>query len=386
MKKIKILAYYLPQFHPTYINDKYWGKGFTEWTNVAKAKPLFRGHEQPMIPSDLGFYDLRVPEIRREQAKMAEEYGIYGFCYFHYWFGGGERILEMPFNEVLKDKSIELPFCLAWANHSWSNKTWNKNNLYQKDITFLEQKYLGDSDYILHFETLLPAFKDDRYIKVDNKPIFMIYLPFDFPECQHFIELWNNLAKQNGFDGIYFIAHYFSAQNLKLKQIKNINKLIEEDYRKLLNLGFDAIAPTHQHYAEVKAIGVVKKAIYSISKKYLRSAIINKYKYSKVMKHFYPSVDCRYNVFPELLPRRDRSPRTGRMAQIYYQSSPLEFEKAMRKCLENSSNENKEGFIFLNSWNEWGEGSFVEPDSRYGKSYLETIKKVGEDNYEKRNQ
>lgn len=197
-KKARVIAFYLPQYYPVPENDKMWGKGFTEWTNVAKAKPQFKGHYQPQIPADLGFYDLRLPQVRIEQAKMAREYGIEGFCYWHYWFGNGKRILEMPFDEVLKSGEPDFPFCLAWANHSWSNKTWQKANGITKEVTFLEQTYPGDEDYILHFNSLLPAFRDKRYITVDDKPLFMVYDPTNIPDNAHFIELWNKLAVENG--------------------------------------------------------------------------------------------------------------------------------------------------------------------------------------------
>ena len=374
-EKIKVLAYYLPQFHPNEINDKYWGKGFTEWTNVAKAKPLFKGHQQPMIPKDLGFYDLRLKEVRRAQSQMALDNGVYGFCYFHYWFGNGERILDMPAKEMLIDSEITIPYCFAWANHSWSNKTWTKNNNFRKETIFLEQKYLGEQDYILHFNEVLPYFRDERYIKVDNKPVFMIYLPFDVPHCAEFIRLWNNLAIKSGFDGIYFIAHYFSAQNIKIKDIKNFENNIKMDYDKLLKMGFNKIAPTHQNYAEYKASGFIKKASISFSRKYFRGLILNKHKYEKVMKYFYPSFDNKNFIAPELLPRRDRSPRSGRIAQIYYNSTPEKFGQAIEKCLSNVSSNDNDNFVFLNSWNEWGEGSFVEPDIYYDDQYLKVIKK-----------
>ncbi|MBQ4029820.1 MAG: glycoside hydrolase family 99-like domain-containing protein, partial [Prevotella sp.] len=175
--KARVIAYYLPQFHPIPENDKYWGKGFTEWTNVAKARPLFRGHYQPRIPADLGFYDLRMPEVREAQAELAREAGIEGFCYWHYWFGHGKRLLERPFNEVVASGKPDFPFCLAWANHDWTTKTWEKG---VKDGMIAEQLYLGKEDYRLHFNTLLPAFKDHRYIRIDGKPLFVIYDPYRF--------------------------------------------------------------------------------------------------------------------------------------------------------------------------------------------------------------
>ena len=155
-KKARVIALYLPQFHPIPENDAWWGKGFTEWTNVAKAKPLFKGHYQPHIPADLGFYDLRLPEVREAQAELAREAGIEGFCYWHYWFGNGRRLLERPFNEVLESGKPDFPFCLAWANHSWSSNSWKKGFALQKNTLLLEQTYPGEQDYIDHFHAVLP--------------------------------------------------------------------------------------------------------------------------------------------------------------------------------------------------------------------------------------
>ena len=191
MKKARVIAFYLPQFHPIPENDKYWGKGFTEWTNVAKARPLFKGHYQPHIPADLGFYDLRLPEIREQQAELASEAGIEGFCYWHYWFGNGKQLLERPFNEVVASGKPNFPFCLAWANHDWTTATWKKG---MKGGMIAEQLYLGKEDHIQHFNTLLPAFKDERYIRVDGKLLFLIYDPYRFEHVEEFIETWHKLA------------------------------------------------------------------------------------------------------------------------------------------------------------------------------------------------
>ena len=169
-KQARVIAFYLPQFHPTSTNDKWWGKGFTEWTNVCKARPLFRGHYQPHIPADLGFYDLRLEETRIAQAKMAREYGIEGFCYYHYWFGNGKRELERPFQDVFESGKPDFPFMLFWANQSWHTKHWSRDKVATKE-PIIEQRYEGEEDYTMHFYSLLPVFKDPRYIKVDNKPV-----------------------------------------------------------------------------------------------------------------------------------------------------------------------------------------------------------------------
>jgi lipopolysaccharide biosynthesis protein len=209
-KKARVIAFYLPQFHPIPENDKWWGKGFTEWTNVKKAKPLFKGHYQPRVPADLGYYDLRMPEVREAQAQMAREAGIEGFCYWHYWFGNGKRLLERPFNEVLASGKPDFPFCLGWANESWkgfAHGLKNRNLL-------IEQQYPGIDDYIAHFYAVLPAFKDKRYITVDGKPFFLIYKPLDNSEVIVFIETWHKLAKENGLSGIYFVGQLSDDENI----------------------------------------------------------------------------------------------------------------------------------------------------------------------------
>ena len=220
--KARVIAFYLPQFHPIPENDKWWMKGFTEWTNVGKARPLFPGHYQPKVPADLGYYDLRVPETRKAQADMAKEYGIEGFCYWHYWFGNGKRLLERPFNEVLASGEPDFPFCLAWANESWRGFF---HGVKTKE-TLITQLYPGKDDYIAHFNEVLPAFKDHRYITVEGKPIFVIYQPFDHPEMKDFIELWRTLAKQNGLKGIHFVGHTYN---------------LAKDRAELMRMGFDAI-------------------------------------------------------------------------------------------------------------------------------------------------
>ena len=211
--KARVIAFYLPQFHPIKENDEWWGKGFTEWTNVGKAKPLFKGHYQPRVPADLGYYDLRMPEVREAQADMAREAGIEGFMYWHYWFGNGKQILERPFNEVLSSGKPDFPFCLGWANHSWTRRTWNSDAQKHKNLDLMIQEYPGDEDIVQHFDNVLPAFKDKRYIAVDGKPMFLIYDPEALPDAKHFINIWQNLAKKNGLSGIHFVGLQNAAVN-----------------------------------------------------------------------------------------------------------------------------------------------------------------------------
>ena len=204
--KARVIAFYLPQFHPFKENDEWWGKGFTEWTNVGKAKPLFRGHYQPRVPADLGYYDLRCPWVREAQADMAREAGVEGFMYWHYWFGNGRTLMADIFDDVLKSGKPDFPFCLGWANHSWSRRTWNSDAQNHKNVDLMIQEYPGDEDITSHFYNVLPAFKDKRYITVDGKPIFMIYDPAALPDAPHFMKMWRNLAVENGLNGIHFVG------------------------------------------------------------------------------------------------------------------------------------------------------------------------------------
>ena len=207
-KKARVIAIYLPQYHPIPENDEVWGKGFTEWTNVAQAKPLFRGHYQPRIPADFGFYDLRMPEVREMQAEYARRAGIEGFMYWQYYFGNGKKLLERPFEEVLASGKPDFPFCLGWANHSWQTLTWKRDASKKEGKTMImEQRYDGEKQYIDHFYYNLPAFKDKRYITVDGKPIFLIWNPMDHPDqISLLIKTWKRLAKENGLPGIHMIG------------------------------------------------------------------------------------------------------------------------------------------------------------------------------------
>lgn len=372
--KARVIAFYLPQFHPVEENDKYWGKGFTEWTNVAKAKPLFKGHYQPQIPADLGFYDLRLKEIREDQAKMAEECGIEGFCYWHYWFGNGKKVLEKPFEAVLSSGEPQFPFCLGWANHSWTNKTWIKNKAFQKDTVIFAQTYPGRDDYINHFYEVLPAFKDERYIKVDGKPLFLIFSPESIPDSAEFIQIWQDLAKQNGLDGIYFVARVSATGKFDLKT-KDYLDSVESRYKRILTLGYDAINSDTTRYAEVQVEGLYKKMFRAAWTRMTGMGLLYKYDYEKIMNNFYLPVEEEENIFPQILPRFDRTPRAGRAARIYVNSTPEKFYKATKKALELvEKKQDEHKIIFLQSWNEWGEGNYMEPDLKFGKAYLESLK------------
>lgn len=380
MSKARVIAFYLPQFHPIPENDLWWGKGFTEWTNVAKAKPAFRGHVQPKVPADLGFYDLRLPEVRQAQADMARECGIEGFCYWHYWFGNGRTLLEMPFNEVLRTGEPDYPFCLGWANHSWSNKTWQKNQAFQQDTMFLEQTYGDIDDYIKHFYAVLPAFKDHRYITVDGKPLFLIFAPFDFPNLKEFTELWQKLAKENGLKGIFFVGKTGSVGRFDKGIFHDYAADIKERYKTVMGFGMDAVNSINIRRAQLLAIGKYRVMIRRLLAHINNDIVVEKYDYKDIIKYLLTEEDKQENVFPTIIPRYDKTPRVGKRADAFVGATPELFEKSAREAIDLVSHKDPEHrIIFLQAWNEWGEGNYMEPDLEFGHGFLDALRRALEE-------
>jgi hypothetical protein len=381
--KARVIAFYLPQFHPVEVNDKYWGKGFTEWRNVAKARPLFRGHNEPRIPADLGYYDLRMPEIREQQAALAKEAGIEGFCYWHYWFGNGKEVLERPFDEVVRSGDPDFPFCLGWANHSWTTRTWTKIKSNAEDSYIFKQEYPGEKDYMDHFYRLLPAFKDNRYITVDGKPLFLIFDLNGFNDFINFKNVWNNLAEENGLPGFYFVSHTSTVPIINRENRKELlhpDVLAENAVKLAFEKGADAVETLNLQYAELKAKGLLYKAFGVVSRNKLNGLFLEKYDYGKIVNNYQIAMASRNNVFPEILVGNDRSPRAGRKAIIYYNATPENFYLGAKKAIDLVSKKPFENrIIFLNSWNEWGEGSYMEPDTKYGKGFISQLRRALDD-------
>jgi hypothetical protein len=376
MKDVRVIAFYLPQFHPIPENDKWWGKGFTEWTNVAKATPQYKGHIQPKVPADLGFYDLRLPESRQAQADLAREYGIEGFCYWHYWFGNGNQLLQRPFEEVLESGEPDFPFCLGWANHSWSNKTWNKNKAFQSDTMFMEQTYGDEKDYRIHFEYVLRAFQDSRYITVDGKPLFYIHDPLRFEGVDRFIELWRKWAVEAGLSGIYFVGHVESVGVLNKGIAHDYMGDAAENYKKGFSLGLDAINSNGMRRGEMNAVGKMGVFKNRVLNHLVDSSKLELYDYKRVMEGMYTDEDSWENVFPTVIPRWDRTPRRGRGADVFVGETPELFEETMDRVINIiGDKESEHRIIFLRAWNEWGEGNFMEPDLQWGRGFLDALKR-----------
>lgn len=359
MSKPRLIAFYLPQYHPFKENDEWWGKGFTEWTNVGRAKPMFRGHVQPKVPRDLGYYDLRVPETREEQARLAKYAGIEGFCYWHYWFGNGKRLMERPFNEVLETGKPDFPFCLGWANHSWSAKNWNTNDVRGRvDRILIEQTYGGVEDYTLHFKTMLPAFQDKRYMKVDHHPLFVIWQPELIPNFKEFKDTWNRLALENGLETFYFVGFAYGS-----KKVKEIEEL-----------GLNALCVDYMYEAfldKMNLFNIYKRKVL----KFFRIPKPLKLPYHKYVGYCIRQYEkANEKILPCVVSNFDHSPRSKGQACVLTQQSPSEFVNLLEKVVQLFSRQKSDSpLVFIKSWNEWGEGNYLEPDMEFGDEYIQTM-------------
>lgn len=360
MPKSRLIAYYLPQFHPIPENDLWWGKGFTEWTNVTKARSFYAGHYQPNLPTELGFYDLRLPEVRQQQADLAHEYGLEGFCYWHYWFGGGRRILERTFAEVLSSGEPKFPFCLAWANETWRGIQYGANN----GATLIEQTYPGLEDFQAHFAALLPAFRDKRYITVDGNPLFVVYMPHKLPNAQQFIELWRGLANKSGLAGLHLVGLQDSSAWNPLEH------------------GFDAVIP-HEPWQHFKLMPqrAIEKLVRIVAAKSFTDVLRNRFKipaqydYREFVQISFQT-KMPDKTYPCVIPNWDTTPRTSEWGVVLNNSSPELFAVHLDKAIQMMHDAPADRkIIFIKSWNEWAEGNYLEPDRRFGRGYLEALKK-----------
>ncbi len=361
--KPRIIAFYLPQFHPFKENDEWWGKGFTEWTNVGKARSLFKGHNQPRVPTELGYYDLRLPIIREQQAQMAREAGIEGFCYWHYWFGNGKRLIPEVFDDVLKTGKPDFPFCLGWANHSWYAKNWNSDGTTTNRL-LMEQTYPGMHDEKMHFSFLLQAFQDNRYIKINGAPILYIFDPIRLPE--EYLQDFRKWTIEAGFPDLYVVANITT-------HLANQDDLIKKGYS----------AVTYQRLGDLdiedaSLEGKLKRKIRQKFKSiihFFKHRPPRMYDYSLCYHKLVTAREKEENVIPQLLPQWDHSPRSGWNGEILINCNPDIFYLHTKEVLDITKNkENK--LIFLKSWNEWGEGNMMEPDITYGRGFIDALRRA----------
>ena len=346
---VKLIAFYLPQFHQIPENDKWWGEGFTEWTNVKKAIPQFKGHYQPHIPGELGYYNLTNKEVMKRQIELAKQYGIYGFCFHHYWFAG-KRLLEKPVNMLIENKDLDIPFCLCWANENWTRRWDGLDN-----EVLIAQKHSPEDD-INFIEDISKYFNDTRYIKIDEKPVLIIYRIELFPNPEDTIVRWRKWMEDHGYKGIYLIG----AQGFACK---NPTKY-----------GLDAAV-------EFPPNGMYKynyiSSQVSFKNPNFKGNIVD-YSYYVNNKLYLKEDKEKYNLFKTIIPSWDNTPRRGNKSTIFYNSSPELYKQWLKDIIiYTKTKKNKdEQFVFINAWNEWGEGAYLEPDVKYGYSYLNSTKEA----------
>lgn len=333
----RLIAFYLTQFHPTPENDLWWGKGFTEWTNVTKAKPLFDNHYQPHLPSDFGFYDLRLRETRRDQIRTAKQYGIDGFCYHYYWFSG-KRILNQPLDDMLLDSESDMPFCLCWANENWTRR-WDA----AEHEVLIAQKYLPDDD--LNFiKSLIPFFEDQRYIRVDNKPYLIVYRPQHLPDAKKTLSVWRDFCKSIGLGELHICAALTHGN---------------EDYTQY---GFDSGVEFPPHNIKAQNCSNQVK-LYEPHKGGV-------YQYADIAEFYMNRNYTNQRVFKTVFPSWDNTARTKERALVVLNGHPENYEYWLSSTID-ITHQNGEQLVFVNAWNEWAEGCHLEPDRWYGHGFLE---------------
>ena len=364
---MRIIAFYLPQFHNIPENDEWWGDGFTEWVNVKKAEPIFEGHEQPRVPLNNNYYNLLDDDVKIWQAELAKKYGRYGFCYYHYWFSG-KLLLEKPMEQMLANKKVDIPFCVCWANEPWT-RAW----VGEKKV-LIGQDYGDKKEWRDHFEYLLPFFKDDRYIKEKNCPLFVIYRPEIISCLKEMFEYWDQLAKENGFDGMCY-----AYQNIDFDLLKN-----KDDSLFTYNIEFQP------HYAfydlnanKHKKLRAMKRTVSQFLEKHTGKNI--KFVGNGKLVSNFIQYDDAWNAILQRTPTSDKNvpgafvgwdntPRHGKGGRVYIGDTPEKFEKYLTELIKRARSVYKKDLMFMYAWNEWAEGGYLEPDERNGYKNLEAIK------------
>lgn len=373
---MKIISFYLPQFHVFPENEKWWGKGFTEWTNTKKAKPLFKGHYQPHIPYNNDYYDLTDSSVMKRQVNEAIKYGIYGFCFYHYWFKDGKKLMEKPLEHFLKDKTLNLHFCISWANEPWTRR-WDGGS---KEV-LMPQEYGNKSNWIEHFNYLQQFFNDDRYIRINGKPLILIYRPEIINCLDEMLEVWRELAYKNGFPGLVIMAQGSTYCRYSSTRKKNSSLdayvMYEPGYtysalalkdRKNLVKNMFYYRQFFCHYFLRKILSIIKRNYFKninitldiCNYDIIWAAILK----NKVYENYYPGAFTGW----------DNSARRGTDARIIVEGNPQKFEKYLTKLIIKAKNEFHKDYLFINAWNEWAEGAHLEADIKYGYEYLEAVK------------
>ena len=335
----RAIAFYLPQFHPIPENDAWWGKGFTEWTNVSKAIPQFLGHYQPHLPGELGFYDLRLPEIQRRQIELAKNYGLYGFCYHYYWFSG-RKLLNRPLETILADKTLDFPFCICWANENWTRR-WDG----MEDDVLIQQDHSAEDDthFIRDIEIVL---SDSRYIRIDGRPLLIIYRPDLFPNLTMTVKKWRDYCIAAGLGDLFLVAcKTFST--------------------KILPTGFDALVEFPPHHI-LDCADLIKKSNF-INLSYRGKT----YSYPDLVESMSKLTKPSFQLFRTVFPSWDNEARKPGRGDTFVYSNPELYKKWLSDSIRYTKTNNQDQIVFINAWNEWAEGAHLEPDRKYGYAWLQ---------------
>lgn len=383
---MKIIAFYLPQFHDIPENDEWWGKGFTEWVNVKKAKPLFEGHQQPRIPLNENYYNLLDDDVKIWQTKVAKQYGIYGFCYYHYWFNG-RLVLEKPMEQMLRNKAVDIPFCICWANEPWT-KAW----VGKKEV-ILPQYYGGKKEWKEHFNYLLPFFKDERYILDNGKPLMVIYRAEVIPELNQMLDFWNEEAKQNGLKGLTY-----AYQDITFDLITD-----KDDSRFAYDIEFQPSYAWNDMNSSSKLKGSKFWSFLRSQKRKFNTLFENKFgfdldRYTSKDKQTNDEVaqvsyDKTWDAIlthepgsnknvPGAFVGWDNTPRKGVNGRVFVGDTPEKFKMYLSKQIRRAKDVYKKDMMFMYAWNEWAEGGYLEPDERTGYKNLEAIRDALKENNE----
>lgn len=354
---MKLIAFYLPQFHRFAENDQWWGEGFTEWTNTKKAVPLYKGHYEPREPLNDNYYCLLDKNTFKWQIELAHRYGVYGFCFYQYWFEG-HMLMEKPLELFLNDPSLDINFCISWANETWSRRM----NGSDQDV-LIRQTYGDESMWERHFYYLLPFFKDRRYIYVDGKPFFVLYKPEIFPQYKDMFVLWNRLAQENGLEGITFAvqgAHWNNQENVDDSMV---------DYRIMYEPSYTNTQPTKLKGLRYEIITKLYH-LWSVANPKIH---VQKVPYKLICSNILNRTVSSPKFIPGLFVDWDNTARKGGKGLSYVGSTPKEFKNCLSKLIKKAKNEYKKDIIFINAWNEWAEGCYLEPDKKYRYGYLEAV-------------
>lgn len=361
--KTQIWSIYLPQFHTIPENDNWWGKGFTEWTNVKRGVPFYPGHYQPREPLDNNYYDLADLKVLEKHTQLAKKAGISGFCFYHYYFMG-KKLLEKPIENYRDNSKEKFPYCLIWANQSWE-RTWYGE--ITKNTTLLRQKYGVEKDWVAHFYYLLDFFKDERYLKIGNKPVYILYIPQKIKLRRQMFAIWNKLAKDEGFKGLYLIAmntcygkDYKSSLYDAYMEFEPLSLMREDgSWRKHLD-----------HWKQRHTDAVRKERCNLLNWIWARNAYTYTYLCRAIEKKAKQS-DTK--TFSGVFAGWDNTSRKDEAGIVVRGNNPRIFQRHILKMLRLAEMNEKE-FVFLNAWNEWSEGAYIEPDKKYGYAYLRALK------------